>query len=78
MKAPNEERRGNAVRAWCLASSRVRTRGANILHYKYIAQASTRLDCDERLEKMRKVNANHYEWAAFAALEGYGLLKKTG
>ena len=46
----------------------MRTRGANVLHYKYIAQARTRLDCDERLEKMREVNAKHHEW--FSQHEG--------
>ena len=57
-RAERGEEGGNAVRARCSASSRVR---ANILHYKYIAQARTRLDCDERLEKMREVNAKHHE-----------------
>ena len=32
------------------------------------AQARTRLDCDERLEKMCEVNAKHYEW--FSQHEG--------
>ena len=44
---------------WSIPPSVLRTRGANILHYKYIAQARTRLDCDSRLEKMREVNAKH-------------------
>ena len=64
-RAERGEEGGNAVRARCSASSRVR---ANILHYKYIAQARTRLDCDERLEKMREVNAKHHEW--FSQHEG--------
>ena len=64
---PRRTRRGGGEcsSGACSASSRVR---ANILHYKYIAQARTRLDCDERLEKMREVNAKHHEW--FSQHEG--------
>ena len=67
-RAERGEKGVDAVRAWCSASSLVRTRGPNILHFKFVAQARTRLDCDERLEKMHEVNAKHYHW--FSQHEG--------
>ena len=39
-----------------------RTPGANLIHYKYVAEARTCLNRDERLHKMREANSRQYEW----------------
>ena len=39
-----------------------RTPGANLIHYKYVAEARTCLDRDERLHKMLEANPKQYEW----------------
>ena len=39
-----------------------RAAGSNQQHYKYFAEARTRQERDERLDKMSQVNPSQYEW----------------
>ena len=39
-----------------------RAAGAHLQHYKYVAEARTRQERDERLDTMRQVNPSQYEW----------------